>query len=206
MRRLRCCGASSGSQFLRVVVEPGWRSVENEFAHFGASVEDIAQDFLTEKDPRQWHFDASQNADGALGCIGNRRERVDGAHLKRKIGTADPREVGGEHQQVGGLGQWWERKAQADRQLDVVGRFTSFPDLHYFIFKVDQRARIDLDGDVHVDWTVAGAIGMKINFPCLAIGIGLDEVALIVDMKPVFGDMVLEISHETLKIDHCHWL
>ena len=47
---------------------------------------------------------------------------------------------------------------------------------------------------------------MQINFPRLPIGVGLDEVALIVDVEAVLSYVVFQIRDETLKIDHCHQL
>jgi hypothetical protein len=48
-------------------------------------------------------------------------------------------------------------------------------------------------------------VGVEVDLPCLTVGVGLDEVPLIVDVEAVFGDMVLEIGDEALEVDHCHW-
>jgi myo-inositol-1(or 4)-monophosphatase len=58
---------------------------------------------------------------------------------------------------------------------------------------------------VHVERAITRTIGMKIDFPRLPVGVGLDEVPLVVDMEAVFGDVVLEISDKTLKVDDGHW-
>ena len=45
---------------------------------------------------------------------------------------------------------------------------------------------------------------MQIDFPRLAVRVGLDEVAFVVNMEPVLGDVVLEIGDEPLEIDDGH--
>ena len=68
----------------------------------------------------------------------------------------------------------------------------------------DQRSRVDFDGDVEVEWTIARLIGVQIDFPRLAVRVGLDEVAFVVNVEPVLGDVVLEIGDEPLEIDDGH--
>ncbi len=45
---------------------------------------------------------------------------------------------------------------------------------------------------------------MEVDLPGLPVGVGLDEVPLVVDVEAVFGHMVLEVGDKTLKVDHCH--
>ena len=54
---------------------------------------------------------------------------------------------------------------------------------------------------MHVQRTAAGDGGMQIHLPGLAHGIGLDEVAIIVDVEAAIGGMVLEIGDEGGDID-----
>ena len=57
---------------------------------------------------------------------------------------------------------------------------------------------------MEVEWTIARLIGVQIDFPRLAVRVGLDEVAFVVNMEPVLGDVVLEIGDEPLEIDDGH--
>lgn len=55
-----------------------------------------------------------------------------------------------------------------------------------------------------IEWTIARPVGVQVDFPRLAVRVGLDEVAFVVNMEPVLGDVVLEICDEPLEIDDGH--
>ena len=77
-------------------------------------------------------------------------------------------------------------------------RLAGFAHASNLILKGDQRW-VDFDGDVEVEWTIARRIGVQIDFPRLAVRVGLDEVVLVVNVEPVLGDVVLEIGDEPLR-------
>jgi len=57
---------------------------------------------------------------------------------------------------------------------------------------------------VEIKWSIARSVGVQVDFPRLAVRVGLDEVAFVVNMEPVLGDVVLEIGDEPLEIDDGH--
>ena len=57
---------------------------------------------------------------------------------------------------------------------------------------------------MEVERTIARLIGVQIDFSRLAVRVGLDEVAFVVNVEPVLGDVVLEIGDEPLEIDDGH--
>ena len=85
----------------------------------------------------------------------------------------------------------------------VVG-FAGFAHASNLILEGDQRPWVDFDGDVEIEWTIARPVGVQVDFPRLAVRVGLDEVAFVVNMEPVLGDVVLEIGDEPLEIDDGH--
>jgi hypothetical protein len=47
-------------------------------------------------------------------------------------------------------------------------------------------------------------LGMQINFPQLAKGIGLNEVSLIMNVKSMIYRMALEVTHKAGYVNNCH--
>ena len=170
----------------------------------GALVEHVAQDLLTEVDPAEADLDARHHGDGSLGRVGHGGEAVDGAHFEWEFEAADRGEVGGEDQEVGAGGERWECEREGDRHGDRRVGFAGLSDAGDLVFERDEGAGIDFDGDVHVERSVAGAVGVEIDLPGLPVGVRLDEVTLVVDVEAVFGDMVLEIGDESLQVDDGH--
>ena len=57
---------------------------------------------------------------------------------------------------------------------------------------------------MEVERATAPFFGVEINFPDLAQRVGLYEVALIVNVKPVIDGMVLKVGYVPGDIDRCH--
>ena len=57
---------------------------------------------------------------------------------------------------------------------------------------------------MEIEGTTARIFGMKIDLPCLAHGIGLDEVPLVVHMEGMVDRVVFEISNEAGNVDDRH--
>ena len=93
--------------------------------------------------------------------------------------------------------QQWERESGRRIGIGVV----EFADL---VLEAEQGAWIDLERQVQVDRPAARLFGMQIDFPQLAQRIGLDEVPLVVHVKPVIDRMALQIAHEAGYIDDRH--
>ena len=53
---------------------------------------------------------------------------------------------------------------------------------------------------MQVDGPTATVFGVKINFPRLTQRIGLDEVTLVVHVKPVSHRVIFEVSNETCDV------
>ena len=67
------------------------------------------------------------------------------------------------------------------------------------------RARgIDLEREVEVDRAVAGLLGMQVDLPQLAQRVGLDEMALVVDVEAVVDGVALQLGDESGDIDDGH--
>ncbi len=45
---------------------------------------------------------------------------------------------------------------------------------------------------------------MKVDLPCLTVGVRLDEMTLVVNMKSMLSDVVFEVGYEALKVYDCH--
>ena len=170
----------------------------------GAPVEDVAEDFLPEVDPCKGDLDAGGDRDGPVGSVGHGSEAVDSAHVQRENRPADPGEVGGKDQQVGAGGEWRQGEREGGGKGDRVVGFAGFAHASNLILEGDQRPWVDFDGYVEVQWTIARPVGVQVDFPRLAVRVGLDEVAFVVNMEPVLGDVVLEIGDEPLEIDDGH--
>ncbi len=143
-------------------------------------------------------------ASGAVGSVGHGSEAVDSAHVQRKNRPADPGELRGEDQQVGAGRERRQGEREGDGKGDCAVGFAGFAHASDLVLEGDQRSRVDFDGDVEIERTIARLIGVQIDFPRLAVRVGLDEVAFVVNMEPVLGDVVLEIGDEPLEIDDGH--
>jgi hypothetical protein len=73
-----------------------------------------------------------------------------------------------------------------------------------FVLERQQHARVDLEGEVEVDRAVAGLLRVQVDLPRLAEGVGLDVVALVMDVKAVVDGMILEVGDEASHIDDGH--
>jgi hypothetical protein len=72
------------------------------------------------------------------------------------------------------------------------------------VFEGEYDAWLDLECEVEIERAAARLLGMHVDLPRLAHGVGLDEVALVVDVEAVVRGMVLQVGDEARKIDGCH--
>ena len=54
-----------------------------------------------------------------------------------------------------------------------------------------------------IERATASMFGVQVDLECLTHRIGLYEVALIMDMEPVMGGMVLQIGNKSSDVDDC---
>ncbi len=72
------------------------------------------------------------------------------------------------------------------------------------VLEAEQHARVDLEREVQVDWSLASLFGVEVDLPRLAQRVALDEVALVVHVKTVLDRVILEIGDESCDVDDCH--
>jgi thiamine biosynthesis lipoprotein ApbE len=72
------------------------------------------------------------------------------------------------------------------------------------ILERKQGAWIDLERQVEIKRPSATLLGMEVDFPGLAKGVGLDEMALVVHVEAVVDGMVLQVGHIAGDIDDSH--
>jgi fructose-1,6-bisphosphatase/inositol monophosphatase family enzyme len=88
--------------------------------------------------------------------------------------------------------------------VELVGGFLVLGQTEDGIFEREQGPWIDLQGQVQVERASAAILGVELHLPDLSQGIGLDEVALVVDMEPVVDRVVLEVGYISGHVDDCH--
>ena len=92
-----------------------------------------------------------------------------------------------------------DRYARARLELDAQP-----VELDHLVLEAQQGPRVDLEREMQVDGAVARLFRVEIDLPQLTERVGLDEVALVVDVEPVVDGLTLHIGHETCYVDHCH--
>jgi hypothetical protein len=76
--------------------------------------------------------------------------------------------------------------------------------LHDGVLERQEHAGIDLEGEVEVQRSAAALLGVEVDLPHLPQRIGLDEVALVMDVERVVHSVVLELGHVSGDVDYCH--
>lgn len=114
-----------------------------------APVERVAQQvLLAEVHVGEGDLDASDDAHGAVGAVGDRGVGVDGRDLERQIGSADARQVGGEHEQVGAEGQRRQAPVEVQGEAEGVGRVglvVGLLELDHQVLEGEEHPRVDLE-------------------------------------------------------------
>ena len=72
------------------------------------------------------------------------------------------------------------------------------------VLERQQRPRIDLEGQVEVERPSAALLGVQVDLPRLAQRVGLDEMALVVDVEAVVDRMVLQVGDIPRDVDDGH--
>ena len=102
------------------------------------------------------------------------------------------------------MGEGWQRPGEAQREVVLVGRLLVVGEPHDGVLEGQQHSGIDVEGKVKIDGAAAALLGVEIDLPDLAKRVGLDEVALVVDVEPVIDRVVLEIGDVSGHVDGCH--
>jgi myo-inositol-1(or 4)-monophosphatase len=91
-----------------------------------------------------------------------------------------------------------------EREVEVVGRVVAVVERDDDVFERQEHAWIDLEGEVEIERTVATVFRMQVDLPRLTERVGLDEMALVVDVEGVVDGMLLELGYIAGDIDRCH--
>jgi len=80
-----------------------------------------------------------------------------------------------------------------ERQWEVVlvGRLCPLGKIHHGVFEGEKDPGVYFQGEVEVEWPVAGFLGVQVDLPRLAKRVSLDEMALVVHVETVVDGMVL---------------
>ena len=197
LSRPRGRGGRSGAQ-------PALGAGQQEAADLEAAVQQLAGHRVAVADAQQGDPLVRDDPQGPLRRLGRGGDRVDRRDLQRQLGAADAGEVGGQHQQVGGLGERGEAPGEVERELVLVGRVVPLGAGHHRVLEAEQHPGIDLEGQVQVDGTLAALLGVDVDLPGLAQRIALDEVPLVVHVEAVLDRVVLEVGDEARHVDHRH--
>ena len=88
--------------------------------------------------------------------------------------------------------------------MEAVGRILVLGERHDQVLERQERAGIDLEGEVEVERSAAGLLGVQVDLPGLPERVRLDEVALVVHVEAVVDGVVLQVSDEPGDVDGGH--
>lgn len=97
--------------------------------------------------------------------------------------------------------QRWQGPVEKHRKVEGVRRVVVVGESDHGILEGEQRARVDVEGEVQVERAVARLLGVQLDLPRLAQRVCLDEMALFVDVEPVVDGVILEIGDEPGNVD-----
>lgn len=72
------------------------------------------------------------------------------------------------------------------------------------VLERQRRTRVDFETEVELERASARLLGVEVDLPRLTHGVGLDEVALVVDVEAVVSGMVLQVGDEACDIEDGH--
>jgi hypothetical protein len=193
-----------GGRFPSTLAEPRRRRLQQETADRQAAVEHLAQHLLAGEDPGQRHLLASHHGQPPLRRVGRGGEGVDGRCLEGQLDAADARQVDGQTEQVGSVREWRQGPREGQREMEVVGRVLLLGEVHHRVLEGEQHAGIDLERQVKVERAGAALFRMQVDLPGLAQRVGLDEMALVVNVKAVIDGVLLDLGHVPGHVDDGH--
>ena len=72
------------------------------------------------------------------------------------------------------------------------------------VLEGEEDAGVDVEGEVQVERAAAPLLGVQVDLPDLAQGVGLDEVPLVVHVKSVVDGMVLQVGDVPRDVNGSH--
>ena len=103
-------------------------------------------------------------------------------------------------QQIGPVGQRRQRPREGQREEELVGRLRLLVVLverHHRVFERQHHPRVEFERQVQVERAAAAGLGVQLDLPGLAQRVRLDEVPLVVHVKPVVDRVVFQFGHES---------
>ena len=104
----------------------------------------------------------------------------------------------------GPFGQRRQAPVEVQGEVVQVRRVLVLLEREHEVLERQQHARVDLEGEVQVERSAAGLLGVDVDLPGLAKRVGLDEVPLVVHVEAVGDGVVLEVGHEAGDVDDGH--
>ena len=121
-----------------------------------------------------------------------------------QLDAADAGQVDGQAEQVGPARQGRERPGEGQREVELVGRLLVLGEQHDGVLEGEEDAGVDVEGEVEVERAAAALLGVQVDLPDLAQGVGLDEVPLVVHVEPVVDGVVLQVGDVPGDVDGSH--
>ena len=147
---------------------------------------------------------AGHDAETPFRAVGGVGEGVDGRDLERQLDAPDAGQVDGQAQQVGPARQRGQGPGEGQREVELVGRLLLLGEQHDGVLEGEQDAGVDVEGEVQVERAAAPLLGVQVDLPDLAQGVGLDEVPLVVHVKSVVDRVVLQVGDVAGDVNGCH--
>ena len=104
----------------------------------------------------------------------------------------------------GPLGSGGRRPGEGEGEVELVGRLLVLGEQHDGVLEGEEHPRIDVEGQVQVERAAAALLGVEVDLPDLAQRVRLDEVPLVVHVKPVVDGVVLQVGHVAGDVDGSH--
>lgn len=102
------------------------------------------------------------------------------------------------------MGQRWECPGEGDGEVELVWRLVVLGKSEHGVFEAEEDPRIDVKGEVQVQWTAAAVLGMQVDLPDLAERVGLDEVPLVMHVEAMVDRVVLQVRDVPSHVDGSH--
>ena len=94
---------------------------------------------------------------------------------------------------------------EGEQEVEALGGGVALGQPVHHVLEGEKGPGLDLEGQVKVDGAAAALLGVQVDLPGLAQRVGLEEVALVVDVEAMAHGMVLQVGDIAGHVDHSHW-
>ena len=88
--------------------------------------------------------------------------------------------------------------------MELVRRVFVLAETEHGVFEREEHPRLDVEGKVQIERSAAALLGVQVHLPHLSKRVGLDEMALVVDVEPVVHRVIFQVGHIAGDVDCCH--